>query len=218
MTVYLVHGPQASDSRPVQILSSLVHPPTTPSSLYLRIYQHVPGTENAVDDALSRPFSPPSASAPSLLPQPVLQAVDLEFSTPGLISPPFKLSRLPVLPPKPCCPAPPSPLSPSPFLLSSVFCDVSSGSPCPLVPKILRKNLFMSLHGISHPGVGASRRLLSSRFVWPGLSRDIGLCSRACLRCQQSKVKSLVKSPVPSISVPGRRFSYVHLDLVGPLP
>ena len=43
---------------------------------------HVPGAENAIADALSRPFSPTSASAPSSPTQPILHAVDLEFSTP----------------------------------------------------------------------------------------------------------------------------------------
>ena len=178
---------------------------------------HVPGSENSVADALSRPFSPQPVSAPPVLSPPSLHAVDLEISAPG-----FDFSALPAL--QSACPSVQAMLSnPSlsvvsiPFL-QTLFCDLSSGSPRPLVPEVLRKNLFLSLHGISHPGVRASRRLLSSRFVWPGLSRDIGLWSRACLRCQQSKVQTHVKSSVPRIPVPARRFSHVHLDLVGPLP
>ncbi len=62
------------------------------------------------------------------------------------------------------------------------------------------------------------RRLISSRFVWPGLSRDVGLWTRSCLRCQQSKIQTHVKSSVPAIHVPSRRFSHVHIDIVGPLP
>ena len=78
---------------------------------------------------------------------------------------------------------------------------------------------FLSMdHGLLHPGVRASWRLLLSKFVWPGLSKDVGLWARSCLRCQQSKIQSHVKSPVPSIEVSGRRFSHVHLDLVGLLP
>ena len=105
-----------------------------------------------------------------------------------------------------------------PFQTSSIYCDVSLGSPRPLVPVSLRHQLFLSLHGLSHPGVRASRRMLSSRFVWPCLAKDVGLWTRSCLRCQQSKIQSHVRSSVPSIQVPGRRFSHVHLDLVGPLP
>ena len=132
-----------------------------------------------------------------------------------LISPPCQLSKLLALLSKPCCPTPPSPLSP---FLSSVFCDVSSRSPVLWCRRFSERVCSFSLHGISHPGVCASRRLLSSQFVWPGLSRDVDLWSRACFRCQQSKVQTHVKSPVSSIPVPGRRFSHVHLDIVSHLP
>ena len=105
-----------------------------------------------------------------------------------------------------------------PFLRSFVLCDVSSGSPRPLVPSTINHQLFLALHGLSHPGVCASWRLFSSKFVWPGLAKDVDLWKRSCLRCQQSKIRSHMKSPVPRIPVPGRGFSHVHLDLVGPLP
>ena len=45
-----------------------------------------------------------------------------------------------------------------------------------------------------------------------------GPWTRSCLCCQQSKVQTHVRSLVPGIPVPGRRFSHVHLDLVGPFP
>ena len=148
--------------------------------------------------------------------QPSLSAFNLDFSAPG-----FNFSALPAL--RAACSSVQSMISnPSlsfvsvPFRQSSVLCKMSSGSPCPL--EVLRNQLFLSLHKISHPGVCASRRLLSSRFVWPGLTRDVGLWSRFCLRCQQSKVQTHMKSSFPSIPVPGRRFSHVHLDLVEPLP
>ena len=99
-----------------------------------------------------------------------------------------------------------------------LICDSSTGSLRPLVPEVLRKPLFQALHNISHPGVRGSRRLISTRFVWPGLSRDVGLWTRSCLRCQQSKIQTHVKSSVPAIPVPSRRFSHVHIDIVGPLP
>ena len=105
-----------------------------------------------------------------------------------------------------------------PFLWSSILCDVSFGSPRPLVPTALRHQLFLALHGLSHPGACASQWLLSSRFVWHGLTKHVSLWKRSCLRCQQSKIQSHVKSPIPRIPVPGRRFSHVHLDQVKPLP
>ena len=145
---------------------------------------HVPAAKNAVADALSRPFSHASASATSPPPQPILHAVDLKSSAPG-----FNFSALPAL--QSACPSVQAMLSnPSlsmvsiPFLQTSIFCNVSSGAPRPLVPEVLWKNLFLSLHSVSHPGVCASRRLLSSRFVCPGLSKGVSLWARGCLQCQ----------------------------------
>ena len=153
-------------------------------------------------------LQPPSTTLPLFQP-PSLQLISI-FLHPVSISLPFLPFR------------PVHAVQPFPFLClhfvswSSVLCDVSSGSPRPLIPEGLCQKL--SLHRISHPGVCASRRLLSFRFVWPGLAKDVGLLKRLCLRCQQSKVQTQVCSPLPGIPVPGRRFSHVHLDLVGPLP
>ena len=105
-----------------------------------------------------------------------------------------------------------------PLGAESLLCDSSTGSLRPLVPLQLRRQLFNLLHDVSHPGVRASRRLVSTKFVWPGLSRDVGLWAKSCLRCQRSKISTHVHSSVPAIPVPTRRFSHVHIDIVGPLP
>ena len=83
-----------------------------------------------------------------------------------------------------------------------VLCDIASGSLRPLVPLQLCRELFDQLHGVSHPGVRASRRLISSRFVWPGMSRDVGLWTKSCIPCQKSKISTHIHSTVPSIPVP----------------
>ena len=94
-----------------------------------------------------------------------------------------------------------------------LFCDNSTGRLRPLVPEVLRRSLFNALHNISHPGIRGSRRLMSARFVWPGLSRDVKVWARGCLQCQWSKIQTHVKASVPAISVPSRRFSHVHIDI-----
>ena len=99
---------------------------------------------------------------------------------------------------------------------SDIFCDISTGSLRPLVP--IQRKLFKQLHSISHPGVRASNRLISSRLVWPGMSRDVGLWAKSCISCQKSKISTHVHSTVSPIPVPTQRFSYIHVDLVGPLP
>ncbi|XP_023341697.1 uncharacterized protein LOC111711545 [Eurytemora carolleeae] len=50
------------------------------------------------------------------------------------------------------------------------------------------------------------------------MSRDVGLWAKSCIPCQKSKISTHIHSTVPSIPVPIRRFSHVHVDIVGPLP
>ena len=218
---------------------------------------HIPGAENVVADALSRPsppFSTPSApvqvqeTLPSALKadgildrslfSPPSAPVQVQGTLPSALKadgilerPPFVLSifssfdvsKLPAL--QSTCPSTLEMKSSASLNIVSVplnnqelLCDNSTGSLRPLVPVELRREVFDKLHSISHPGIRASRRLISARFVWPGLARDVGLWARSCLRCQQSKVQTHIHSQVPAIPVPSRRFSHVHIDIVGPLP
>ena len=87
-----------------------------------------------------------------------------------------------------------------------------------MVPSSQRFNIFSALHGISHPGVRASRRLISARFVWRGLANDVCDWCKSCLQCQGGKVFHHVHIRPEKIPVPFRRFAHVHVDLVGPLP
>jgi hypothetical protein len=66
--------------------------------------------------------------------------------------------------------------------------DVSTGVFCPIVPQKFRRDIFLNLFNISHPGRLASRRLVSSRFVWCGISSDITAWTRSCLSCRRGKI------------------------------
>ncbi|CAI5677634.1 unnamed protein product [Oreochromis niloticus] len=101
---------------------------------------------------------------------------------------------------------------------SSLLCDVSTGQPRPVVPLSWRRRVFDSVHAISHPGVRASVKLVSSRFVWPGLRKSVKDWAAACIPCQRAKIHRHTQAPLESFRVPGRRFDHVHVDLVGPLP
>ncbi len=50
------------------------------------------------------------------------------------------------------------------------------------------------MHNISHPGMLASPRLASSRYVWCGLARDVAAWTKTCLHCQQSKTHHHIKT------------------------
>jgi hypothetical protein len=55
-------------------------------------------------------------------------------------------------------------------------------------------------------------------YVRKGLSTDVTAWPKACLGCQQAKVHRHVQVLPQHILVPARRFSHIHVDLVGPLP
>ncbi len=99
-----------------------------------------------------------------------------------------------------------------------LWCDVSRGPPRPLVPLSFRKVVFKALHNTAHPGVLASKQLISTRFVWKGMAKDITAWCRDCQDCAPSKVTAHARMAVQPIEIPSRWFSHIHLDLVGPLP
>ena len=142
---------------------------------------HVSGIENVVADALSRPSPEPKSapepisvpSASSLAPLLVLfNPVLYSYNFCGLSAHPLTVLSISFRGLR----SSPS-LSLVSFALgaSSLLCDMSSGSLQPLLPPELRQEMFELLLGSSHPGIHASWRLLSAQFVWPGLSRDMGL-------------------------------------------
>ncbi len=75
---------------------------------------------------------------------------------------------------------------------------------------------FDHLHSVAHPDLRATRRLISSRFVWKGLSTDV--TAWACLHCKWAKIHHQVQVLLQHIPVPTGSFSHIQLDLVGPTP
>jgi len=56
-----------------------------------------------------------------------------------------------------------------------LYCDTSSGKPRPYVPFPLHRQIFDYLHSLSHPGIKATVKLVSQRFVWPAIRRTATL-------------------------------------------
>ncbi|KFD45657.1 hypothetical protein M513_13470 [Trichuris suis] len=92
-----------------------------------------------------------------------------------------------------------------PYLNVTLWCDLSHDRVRPFVPASLRRKIFFTLHSPSHPGVRATRRLITQHYIWPAMNRDIAHMRHT-------------KAPPTVFHVPDRRFDHVHLDLVGPLP
>ena len=100
----------------------------------------------------------------------------------------------------------------------TLLCDISQGRPRPLVPLAMRRAIFDKLHSLSHPGIKASRRLITERYVRPTMKRDVANWTRTCHHCQRSKVQRHVKAPLKVFTPPDCRFDSIHVDIVGFLP
>jgi hypothetical protein len=130
-------------------------------SQFTSAIRHVEGHNNPVADALSHietnalvTVLPPvidfAAMAEAQKTDPEIQA--LQSSPPSSL----KVESIPVL-----------------MSTDIILCNTSTGPPRPLVPGTWRRPVFDSLHGLSHPGIRATRQLLASRYVWPEMNSDV---------------------------------------------
>ena len=99
-----------------------------------------------------------------------------------------------------------------------LLCDVSLGHPRPIVPRTFQRQVFETIHNLAHPGRKATVKLVAKKFVWHGVKKQVNRWTKECITCQASKIQSHVRSQVLQIPVPAKRFSHIHIDLVGPLP
>ena len=99
-----------------------------------------------------------------------------------------------------------------------ILCDVSTGVSRPLVPAEMRREVFDLVHGLSHPGTKATVKLMTAKFVWHGIAKEVRDLAPACIRCQSSKVQRHQRAPLHKFEKSAARFAHLHVDLVGPLP
>ena len=107
---------------------------------------------------------------------------------------------------------------PLPTTDGTIICDLSTGVPRPFVPVNFCRCIFEALHSLSHPGIRATQRLVTTRYVWPSINADVRNWARTCLQCQQSKIQHHTITPLATFATPGVRFDTIHVDIVGPLP
>jgi len=163
--------------------------------------RHVAGKDNVVADALSRPAA---VVAPSAAPVPDWKALAraqaecaetrVLASSTGLQVEHVRVGE------------------------DVVLCDVSTGVLRPLVPASLQRAVFEAIHGLAHPGIRATQRLVNNRFTWRGCSTQVAAWCRDCGHCARGKVTQQESTAVQPIQVPSAKFWHVHVDLVGPLP
>ncbi|KAA3681675.1 uncharacterized protein DEA37_0015199 [Paragonimus westermani] len=99
-----------------------------------------------------------------------------------------------------------------------IICDTSQGIPHSVIPLVFRSRSFDTLHNISHPGIHSTVKMITQRFVWRNVNREVRTWAKACIHCQRSKIRRHKRTPVGIFAAPDERFYHVHIDLVGPLP
>lgn len=162
---------------------------------------HISGVENVVSDALSRIYS--TFEGINLQQIAELQQQDQEISElMASNSSNLKLGKKPVQTHPDCF----------------IICDTSTENDRPLVPKSCRRTVFETLHNMSHPGRKASIKIISDRFVWPNMRKEIAQWTKPCQHCQKNKVHRHNRSSPAVFSLPTERFQNVHIDIIGPLP
>ena len=71
-----------------------------------------------------------------------------------------------------------------------VWCDVSTEIPRPFIPKQGRFPVFTQLHCFSHPGVKGSLELITRRYFWPSMNKEIKQRVKECLDCQCNGIQN----------------------------
>lgn len=171
-------------------------------SEYTTDIRHVEGKENVVADFLSRIESINcDAIDYTRMSADQLGDPELEELVNGKSKHSISLTKMPI-----------------PGTGGTIFCQVSNNAARPFVPLTHRRSVFTTLHGISHPSVRSTNRLLAGKFVWPGMHRDITLWTRQCIACQKSKVHRHNKAPLARYAIAETRFEHINVDIVGPLP
>lgn len=101
---------------------------------------------------------------------------------------------------------------------TQLYCDTSTQHIRPYIPKGFRQQILANTHNLAHPGVRATTKLMTERFIWFGMRAEIAKFVRNCIACQRAKVTRHTQSAPGRYEPPQHRFAHINLDVVGPFP
>ncbi|XP_066951853.1 protein NYNRIN-like [Macrobrachium rosenbergii] len=100
---------------------------------------------------------------------------------------------------------------------TALLCDTSTGHPRPLVPALRRKQVFDIIHILFHPSGRTTARLMTDKFVWHGINKNVLQWARSCIPCHTSKTSQHTESGFGDFPQPRWRFGHIRIDVIGPL-
>ena len=86
-----------------------------------------------------------------------------------------------------------------------------------ILPKALRLAAFNVAHQPLHLGIDKSITMIAQNYWWPTLKKDVEHWTRSCIECQAIKVTRHNKPKFGFFPVKTERFQFVHMDTVGPM-
>ena len=99
----------------------------------------------------------------------------------------------------------------------SLYCDISTKRPRPLLPVEHRRTIYNLYHMINHPGISETIRRVQGRYYWPSLRQDVAKWAKECEDCLVGKSRRTITPPVSHIPIMPTRFTQLQFDIVGPL-
>jgi cleavage and polyadenylation specificity factor subunit 1 len=104
-----------------------------------------------------------------------------------------------------------------PPTMHPVIVEVSTPNVRIYLPEQYRQKAFSSIHNISHAGYRPTQKLISKRYFWQTMNKDIQRFCKNCIDCQKAKVTRHTFSALSEFP-PTKRLAFLHIDIVGPLP
>ena len=99
-----------------------------------------------------------------------------------------------------------------------ILCETSTNYPRPVIPKPLQEPIIRHFHQLGHFGFRKTAGLITTRYYWHDMRKDIKQFCRSCEDCQRSKVTRHTSAGSLAFNLPSNRLETVHIDIVGPLP
>ena len=82
----------------------------------------------------------------------------------------------------------------------SMWADVTYGRRRPVVPVSFRKKVFSAVHDLKHPGADRTTKMVTDRYLWPGMRKELHMSSQPFPPRQANNTASRKRSvprPIP---------------------